>query len=253
MSFTEKDGASPLSLALSETESLCLQGRIDRVDVCEREGRVYVKVMDYKSGGRDFSINALYYGLQLQLEVYLNAALELIGKQYPDKEPVPAALLYYRVADPLVEEGETLSLEELEGNRMRSLCATGVVNQDPAVVEALDREFTGRSDVIPVERKRDGSLSARSHVLPTEDFQAISTYALRRALAMGREILDGRIERNPVEGAGQTACDRCPYLGVCGFDAKLGGNQPRKLEKLDEREALARIRKEAAESHGIYG
>ena len=59
---------------LSEDEKMHLQGRIDRIDVAEDAEHVYVKVIDYKSGNRKFDLAALYYGLQLQLVVYMNAA-----------------------------------------------------------------------------------------------------------------------------------------------------------------------------------
>ena len=102
VSFDVLENLDSLNIALSEKEKLRLRGRIDRVDIGETDDRVYVKVIDYKSGDRRFDLAALYYGLQLQLVVYMNAAVELVQKKYPDKEAVPAAMLYYRVADPMV-------------------------------------------------------------------------------------------------------------------------------------------------------
>ena len=61
-------------MLLSEDERMRLQGRIDRIDVCRKDGKVYVRVVDYKSGSTRFDLTSIYYGLQLQLAVYLNAA-----------------------------------------------------------------------------------------------------------------------------------------------------------------------------------
>ena len=52
-------------------------GKIDRVDTCEDGDCVYVKVIDYKTGSKSFDVTALYHGLQLQLMVYMDAALQL--------------------------------------------------------------------------------------------------------------------------------------------------------------------------------
>ena len=99
--------------------------------------------------------------------------LDLMLKKHPEKEIVPAAMLYYRVQDPMIEmpEGEP-SAEEVNAQVLRALRTTGIVNAREDVVEGLDQGFLGRSDVVPLERKKDGSFSARSSVLEETDFQA---------------------------------------------------------------------------------
>ena len=76
-------------------------GKIDRIDTCEDENCIYVKVTDYKTGMKTFDITAFYHGLQLQLPVYLNAAMDLEGRKTKAKEIVPAGIFYYRMQDPL--------------------------------------------------------------------------------------------------------------------------------------------------------
>lgn len=90
-----------------------LLGRIDRVDTVESEGKIFVKIVDYKSGNKKFDIAALYYGLQLQLVLYMNAAVEQEKKRHPGKEVVPAAMLYYHVADDCLETETELTEEEI--------------------------------------------------------------------------------------------------------------------------------------------
>ncbi len=81
-------------------------GKIDRIDICETEEQIYVKVMDYKTGSKAFDVVALYHGLQLQLMVYMDAAVEFQKKRHPDKEVIPAGVFYYRIQDPLVDKTE---------------------------------------------------------------------------------------------------------------------------------------------------
>ena len=113
MSFSMIEDLDALNIALNEQDKMRLRGRIDRVDTCEAEDKVYVKVIDYKSGTRKFDLAALYYGLQLQLVVYMNAAVEMEQKRHPDKKIVPAAMLYYHIDDPMVEDGDTLTPEQI--------------------------------------------------------------------------------------------------------------------------------------------
>ncbi len=247
VSFDVLENLDSLNIALSEKEKLRLRGRIDRVDIGETDERVYVKVIDYKSGDKRFDLAALYYGLQLQLVVYMNAAVELVQKKYPGKEAVPAAMLYYRVADPVVE-GEELPPEEINSRILQELKMTGIVNENNEAVRMLDREFTDKSDILPLERKKDGSLSAVSSVISEEDMRVVSNYVNHKIRRLGREILDGTISVNPCELGAENACTYCAYGHVCGFDAGAAGYQPRKLVKLKAEEALEKMREETVVS-----
>ncbi len=244
VSFDVLENLDSLNIALGEKEKMRLRGRIDRVDVSETEDRVYVKVIDYKSGERRFDLAALYYGLQLQLVVYMNAAVELVQKKHPDKEVVPAAMLYYRVADPMVE-GENLTPEEVNAKILQELKMTGMVNKNDEAVRMLDGTFTDKSDILPIERKKDGSFSAVSSVISEEDMRTVSNYVNRKIRSLGREILDGTISVNPCELGAEKACTYCAYKRVCGFLDGTQGYQPRKLEKMKAEEALERIREES--------
>lgn len=244
LSFHSASDLDSVNVALSEGEKMRLQGRIDRIDVREEEDRVYVKVIDYKSGHKRFDVAALYYGLQLQLVVYMNAAMELEAKKHPDKEIVPAALLYYHIDDPSVETPVELSPEEINDQIAQKLRMSGVVNEDLEIVKRLDGDMETKSDVIPVELKKDGSLSSRSSVLSGEDLHTMSDYVSKKIAKIGREILDGTISLNPYEKGSEEACTYCAYKKVCGFEASLPGCSKRKLEELDKQEALARMEEE---------
>lgn len=243
LSFRFAENLDSIHVNLSEDEKMHLQGRIDRIDVSEDAEHVYVKVIDYKSGDRKFDLAALYYGLQLQLVVYMNAALEMESKKHPDKEIVPAALLYYHIDDPTVETPVELTDEQINEQILAKLRMNGVVNSDPAVVERLDRYLQDKSVVIPVEKKKDGSFSARSGVLSLEEMQVVSSYVDHKIRDIGREILDGRIAANPYEKGSEEACTYCAYKKVCGFDASIPGYEKRQLEEDDRQELLKRMRK----------
>ena len=218
LSFRYTDDLESVNVTLSEGEKMRLQGRIDRVDVAKDREKVYVKVIDYKSGNKKFDLAALYYGLQLQLVVYMNAAMELQAKKHPDKEIVPAALLYYHIDDPAVETPVELSPEEIDEQIRKQLRMHGVVNSSPEIVNLLDREM--------------------SSVLSDGELKTVSEYVSHKIAQIGREILDGTISLNPYEKGNQEACTYCTYKRVCGFEPAMPGCSKRRLEDMGREEAL---------------
>ena len=241
LSFRFAEDLDSIHVDLSEEEKMHLQGRIDRIDVSEDAEHVYVKVIDYKSGNKKFDLAALYYGLQLQLVVYMNAAMELESRKHPDKEIVPAALLYYHIDDPTIETPVELTQEQINEEILTKLRMNGVVNSNPAVVERLDRFLQDKSKVIPVEKKKDGSFSARSGILSREELQVVSAYVDTKIRQIGREILDGKIAANPYEKGNEEACTYCAYKKVCGFDSSIPGYEKRQLEDLDKQTLMQRM------------
>ena len=244
MSFSAIEDLDALNITLNEQDKMRLRGRIDRVDACETDDSVYVKVIDYKSGSRKFDLAALYYGLQLQLVVYMNAAVEMEQRKHPDKKVIPAAMLYYHIDDPMVEDGENMTPEEINAKLLQELKMTGIVNESDDAVRLLDNEFAVKSDILPLERKKDGSFSAYSSVISEEDMHMVSNYVNQKIRQLGRSILDGTISVNPYEQNGNQACTYCAYKSVCGYDNRIEGYRMRRLSKLSADDALMHMREE---------
>ena len=136
-----------------------------------------------------------------------------------------------------------LTDEQINEQILAKLRMNGVVNSDPEVVERLDRYMQDKSVVIPVEKKKDGSFSARSGVLSREEMQLISSYVDAKIRSIGREILDGKIAANPYEKGNEEACTYCAYKKVCGFDGSIPGYEKRQLEDLDKQALMQRMQK----------
>lgn len=251
MSFSRVENLDAVNITLSEEEKMKLRGRIDRLDTYEDEDHVYVKVIDYKSGNKKFDLAAVYYGLQLQLIVYMNVAAELMKKSHPDKEIVPAALLYYHVNDPMIKSEEELSPEQVNDQLLKELRMNGLVNDSEEVIGLLDGSFATKSSIIPVERKSDGSLSARSSVVNRQDYEVISNYVNQKMHQFGTEILQGNIAVNPCEQGNIESCTYCTFREICAFDGKIPGFEKRKpghgMDVLkDEQDILEKMRKHSA-------
>ncbi|WP_097005148.1 helicase-exonuclease AddAB subunit AddB [Lacrimispora amygdalina] len=254
VSFSADDHLKAMRLPLSKDEAVHLRGRIDRMDLCEDEEAVYVKIIDYKSGSTAFDLTSLYYGLQLQLVVYMDAALELEERRRPDKQVVPAGIFYYNINDPVVDKDGEMTSEEISGRILKQLRMNGLVNTDLNAIAHLDHEIETESDVIPVAMKNGIIQEARSSVAGGNRFSALRQYVQEKLKTEGREILDGVIDVNPYKQGNRTACDYCPYHAVCGFDLKTEGYGFKKFKALKSEEIWPVIEGETkeGEEHGNH-
>ncbi len=233
-------------MALTEEEKMKLVGRIDRLDTCEEDNICYVKVIDYKSGKNNFDIVALYHGLQLQLVTYLNAAMEYEKKQNPEKEIIPAGILYYHIDDPVLELKEEKTPEEINEELRKMLRPAGIVNDDEEIIEKIDASEGAVKKVLPLSRKKDGSFAENSLLMSRENMELISGYAAGKLKELGSRILDGEIGMHPYSRKDKEACTYCPYGKVCGFDKKLPGCGKRTLPEEDREEILEKMREVGA-------
>lgn len=236
-------------IPLSEEEEIHLRGRIDRIDILEDGMHIYVKIIDYKSGEKDLSLEEIFQGLSLQLMVYMRAAMELEKKAHPEKKVLPGGILYYHIEDPLVDIEEGEEVEGIEKKIASKLRMKGMVNEDNSVLEKMDRKMTGRSDIIPVRWNKDKSLSKDSSTFSLEEFDALSQFVREKIKEMGREILSGKIDRNPYEMGTKDACRYCAYKGICSLEKAKDGEYRRVVKKRAKEEIWNDIHSRSAENH----
>lgn len=245
VSFADAGDLEAVNVRFGENGRIRLQGRIDRIDTAEDPDTVYVKIIDYKSGMTQFDPVSLYYGLQLQLVVYLNAALEMERRLHDGKKVVPAGIFYYRLQDPVLEREADVTDEEQQEKLLKKMRPDGVLNDDREILRMLDRGLDGDSLVIPAGLKKNGELKAFSSTASTEQFEQLSGFVANRLVRMGEQILSGDIEVKPVADKNGSACDYCACADVCGFDRKLPGMCERRLPELTKDEAWERIAQES--------
>lgn len=209
--------------------TISLQGRIDRIDTYQEEEKVYVRVLDYKSGATSFDLTALYNGLQLQLAVYLNAAIALEKKDHKGKVIVPAGLFYFPMKDPMIAS-DTMQEEEVVREAVfREFAMDGICNLDFGIIKKMDQNCGSKSKILPVGFTKDGNLSKTSKAVTTEQFAWLENFVKVKTQKLGTEIMEGEISVNPYGTPQKTACDYCAYQGICGFSPKESSY--RKLEK----------------------
>ena len=232
--------------SLGEGERLLLSGRIDRLDTYADGDDLFVKVLDYKSGNAVYSLPEIYEGLQLQLVLYMAAAEELMQKRYPGKTIHPAGMFFCHLEDPILTEEKEITEEEAERNLLKEMRPDGMINADPEAIAALDScfedaSFAGRSDVIKVGKKKDGSYLEHSAVMEETDFHTVEQFTRERITAFAKEILSGNIKASPCVTKDKNPCTVCGYRAICGFHEGMT-DAIRQVEAAEDTEILSRMR-----------
>jgi len=228
-----------IEIELENGEKFYLVGRIDRVDLLEGIEGTYVKIIDYKSGNQDFKLSDVYYGLSLQLMIYLQAVMASFHDLSSDKLK-PAGVFYFKIDDPLINS-ESGIIENIEKEISKKLKMKGLVLEDVQLVSQLDNQIAGSSDIIPVALTVNGGFTKNSAVLPAENFVALIRHVEQLLGRIGQEIMNGTVKIEPIKNGPHTACAYCPYRSICQFDRLLQDNNYRNIRSLKDDEVVARI------------
>ena len=215
-------------------------GRIDRLDVMQEEDRVYVKIIDYKTGNTSFDLVSIYYGLQMQLVVYMDAAMQAEQRKHPDCQVRPAGIFYYNVKDPMLQKEMEEDLDELDPEIFKKLKMNGLVMDDRDVIENLDRTTIS----LPLSYTTKGTLRKGSSVASETEFELLDAYVKKKITDIRESILNGNAEAAPYEMGNRNACTYCPYQGTCGFDRKIPGYEFRRLKQFADEEIWKAFAKE---------
>lgn len=222
----------PIKLELPSKETVYLVGRIDRIDTLDMDGNTYLKIVDYKSGSKKFDLNELYYGLQIQLLVYLDALIKN-SKHLLDKQAIPGAILYFRIDDPIIKSKKELGEEEVQKQVLEKLKMNGLLLKDAKLVKAMDNNMETYSLVIPATFKKDGDFSSNSSVVTEEQFNILRKYVNEKMTEICEEMLSGEIKIEPCKSQKTTYCTYCDYSSVCQFDTGIKDNKYKVILKKD--------------------
>ena len=225
------DEFSPAVVLHTNLGEVPLKGRIDRIDEWRDADETWLRVIDYKSGQSDMNLARLYFGLQLQLIIYLAVALGRGGAK-------PAGAFYFKVADPIVES-ESRDPDVIEGERMRELRLSGLYIDDRAVLSAMAPGIDG---AINLRLRNDGTPYSSVSMMSEDGFDLLIRHALKAAASLAEGILAGKTAIEPKKMSGFTACDRCDWRAVCQQDPLLGGMPQPFVPSVTPKDVLERIR-----------
>ncbi|KAB7704966.1 helicase-exonuclease AddAB subunit AddB [Bacillus aerolatus] len=224
LGFGPGEELPPLSFTLKNGTKMALAGRIDRVDQAAGEEGVYLRVIDYKSSGRDLDLTEVYYGLALQMLTYLDIILtyspQLIGT-----EAHPAGVLYFHVHNPLISGKKLMTLEEIEEEMFKSFKMKGLILGEDEALQLMDANLaSGSSNIIPASFTKNGKLAKASQTAARQTFSGMRHHIRQLYQQSGDEIVGGKVDITPYQYKKKTPCEFCPYRSVCQFDESLEEN-----------------------------
>ncbi|MFQ9990648.1 PD-(D/E)XK nuclease family protein [Ruthenibacterium lactatiformans] len=202
---TGEGAVPPLTLRTPDGRTVQVQGKIDRVDVMEREGRTYLRVVDYKTGNKAFNLDEVYCGLNTQMLLYLFTLRSNAAQVY--KNPVAAGVLYL-AGDPVLKTGS-----RAEAAAAPVYKVDGLVLNDELVVRGMDRDATGM--FVPFAFGKDGAPRASAKLASLEKLGNIEKHLDALVVEMARGLYAGEIDAVPLRTAAHCPCDVCDYRPVC--------------------------------------
>ena len=241
-------GNEPIKIDLPIGESVTLIGRVDRIDTLDLDGETYIRVIDYKTGKKEFNMNELYSGLQIQLLVYLDVLLKN-SEKIIEKQALPGAMFYFRLNDPIIKSKTELSEEEIEKKILEELKFDGLLLKDPKVIRSMDNEFEEgeTSVIIPAKINKNGTLAKNDKMITQKQFDLLREYVNSKVIELCTKMISGDIALEPYDTEKEYLYENSPYAHIFQFDTTIPGNKYRKLQKDKPSEIWKKIANEMGE------
>ena len=237
-SFGREDGV----LAIRLPDGCVLEGRIDRVD--QWTGSIdggspsdFLRVIDYKRGGKSLKLSETYYGLRLQLPVYLAAAQKRYGSQ-------SAGVYYFTLSEGILSTQAT-DPAAVESERRKAFRMEGLLPESMDLLRAMAPDFT---EVVKAKVTGAGTLYKGTVTASERDFNNLTRCALRRATEHLGSIRAGACAAAPARMETSDPCKYCDYKSVCLFDDRLDARRIRKYKPIPAEEVLEKLRDEEEEA-----
>ncbi|MBB6636218.1 helicase-exonuclease AddAB subunit AddB [Cohnella thailandensis] len=227
----------PLSLDLGNDRWMDIAGRIDRVDAAPSQDGVLLRIMDYKSGAVKLKLDEIAYGLSLQMLTYLDVVVSH-APSWLGLQASPAGVLYFHVHNPLIHTLNGLSRGDADQAMRKEFRMQGLVLADGDAVTLMDESLAdgGKSTIVPVEFKKDGSFSSRSQVADERQWGVLRRSVRKSIKTIGKRIVEGDVSIAPYRLDKRSPCQMCEFRPVCQFDGQMEGNSLRQLPKPGSKE-----------------
>ncbi len=248
LSFGGRDGHLPAITVREGGASLSVSGKVDRVDGWLHDGKLYLRVVDYKTGKKSFDLTDIRYGLGIQMLLYL-FTLEREGQAYFGYPIVPCGVLYQPARSVILRQDRNISDEKLKAALESELRRTGLVLGEPEVLRAMEHSALETPCYLPISVKKDGTLSG--DIATAAQLGHLGRYVDRLLHQVAGEIAHGNIDADPyARGPQDSACTYCAFASACYFDESR--DKRRQMHKTDSGEFWAMLEKENGEEarHG---
>ncbi len=215
LSFGGKDGALPAVIISEPDGELRVGGKVDRVDGWVKDGKLYLRVVDYKSGKKSFDLANVRMGLDIQMLLYL-FALQKEGKRYFGQDIEPAGVLYLPARDEILTAERNITPEQLLKEREKTLKRSGLLLEDPAVLQAMEHEALTEPHYLPLRVNKSGDLSGS--LASAARLGRLGNYVDDLLHEIAWELRGGNIDADPCGRSEEDSqCAYCQWADACHF------------------------------------
>lgn len=215
LGFGGKDGTLPAVTISRPDGELRVGGKVDRVDGWIKDDKLYLRVVDYKSGKKKFDLANVRMGLDIQMLLYL-FALQKEGAEFFGKEIEPAGVLYLPARDEILPAERGISQEALQKEREKTLKRSGLLLEDPAVLQAMEHEALTEPHYLPLRISKDGNLSGS--LASAARLGKLGAYVDRLLGQISDELCSGNIDADPCcHSEEDSQCRFCDWVSACQF------------------------------------
>jgi len=210
--FGSPEGLPAIALPGKNMNAL-LRGFVDRVDTWHHNGNDYFRVVDYKTGKKDFDYCDVFNGVGLQMLLYL-FALQECGAEVVGTNPIPVGVQYFPARMPYLTSDGREDVQSIEKERSKALKRRGLLLKDEEILQAMEPGDNPKRLSYAVKKDElTGDLADR------EQLKQLKGYLLKLLGNMVDEIASGNVNPNPyTRGTSHSACAFCPYGSICHED-----------------------------------
>lgn len=206
---------TPVKFVTEDGYEVVLRGIADRVDIYKAEdGQSYVRIVDYKTGAKTFSLDDVKQGIGVQLLIYLFSVWKsgIPGIAKPG-ELLPGGAVYFSA-----RPGSGLSESWLTADAARELVIknigrSGIFLADEEVLDAMDRGLTG--EYIPVKKTKSGEIKSTAALATLEEFGQLYRELSDTISGIAAEITSGIAHAAPRMRGGRLPCEYCSNKMIC--------------------------------------
>ena len=232
------------AVVISEPDAeLRINGKVDRVDGWIKDNKLYLRVVDYKSGKKAFDLSAVKMGLDIQMLLYL-FTLQKSGKEYFGKEIEPAGVLYLPARDEILSAERNIPLEKLDSERKKTLKRSGLLLSQPEVLRAMEHDALEKPQYLPVRVNKSGELSGS--IASAAQLGKLGQYIETLLHQICDEVRQGNIDADPCcHNEDDRFCRFCDWANACHFQDGRDGDHLRYILPVKQEEFWALLDQES--------
>ncbi len=203
----------PLNFPVSENSNITIEGKVDRADIMRNSSGNYVRIIDYKTGTKTFKLSDVFYGLNMQMLIYLLT----ISKNGMEslKNLKPAGILYFNAIKPVAQSFSGNNSKKVFDDIEKKLKMNGLIIDNQDVIKGMEKDASGK--FIPATIK-NGEIKKSDSLISEENLEVIYRYIKKLIKTMGNDILNGKFSANPRCNKNDSLCKWCKYKCICGYE-----------------------------------